>query len=96
MSTTLDTLQVAKDLQAASFSEQQAEALARLLRERQQADSSQLVTRASGRAPDAARTEPADQIGRDAGGGGRRHRRAGDAARMTRKRQVDESESAGC
>ena len=43
VSTTLDTLQVAKDLQAASFSEQQAEALARLLRERQQADSSQLV-----------------------------------------------------
>ena len=46
MSTTLDTLQVAKDLQAASFSEQQAEALVRLLRERQQVDLAQAATKA--------------------------------------------------
>lgn len=42
----LDTLQISKDLQAASFTPTQAEALARLLRERQEADLSQLATKA--------------------------------------------------
>ena len=46
MTTAIDTLQVAKDLQAASFTEAQAEALARLLRERQEADLSQVATKA--------------------------------------------------
>ena len=41
----LDTLQVTKDLQAASFTTPQAEALARLLRERQEADLTQLATK---------------------------------------------------
>ena len=45
MNASVDTLQVAKDLQAASFSTQQAEALARLLRERQEADLTQLATK---------------------------------------------------
>lgn len=42
----LDTLQVTKDLQAASFTAPQAEALAKLLRERQEADLTQLATKA--------------------------------------------------
>ena len=41
----IDTLQVSKDLQAASFTETQAEALAKLLRERQEADLAQLATK---------------------------------------------------
>ena len=45
MNASVDTLQVSKDLQAASFSTQQAEALARLLRERQEADLTQLATK---------------------------------------------------
>lgn len=45
MSAAVDTLQVTKDLKAASFSEAQAEALARLLRERQTADYAELVTK---------------------------------------------------
>ena len=46
MTTAIDTLQIAKDLQAASFIEAQAEALARLLRERQEANLSQVATKA--------------------------------------------------
>ena len=45
MNASVDTLQVAKDLQAASFTTQQTEALARLLRERQEADLTQLATK---------------------------------------------------
>ena len=41
----IDTLQVSKDLQAASFTPTQAEALAKLLRDRQEADLSQLATK---------------------------------------------------
>lgn len=43
--TTLDTLQIAKDLKAASFSDAQAEALARVLREASEVDLSHLVTK---------------------------------------------------
>ena len=45
MAATLDTLQIAKDLKAASFSEAQAETLARVLREATATDLSHLVTR---------------------------------------------------
>lgn len=45
MNAALDTLQVSKDLQAASFTPAQAEALAKLLRDRQEADLSQLATK---------------------------------------------------
>ena len=41
----IDTLQVSKDLQAASFTPTQAEALAKLLRDRQEADLTQLATK---------------------------------------------------
>jgi hypothetical protein len=42
---TVDTLQVSKDLQTAEFSPVQADALARLLRARQESDLTQLVTK---------------------------------------------------
>lgn len=43
---TLDTLKIAKDLQAASFTQPQAEALARVLAEREAAALGQLATKA--------------------------------------------------
>ena len=46
MNAALDTLQVTKDLKAASFSEAQAEALAKLLRDRQEAGFSLVATKA--------------------------------------------------
>ena len=48
MSAAVDTLQIAKDLKAASFSDAQAEALAHLMRQRQEADLAQLMTKADG------------------------------------------------
>ena len=45
MSTTLDTLAVAKTLQKATFPAEQAEALARVLREREEANPSAVATK---------------------------------------------------